>query len=168
MTAIQLSELEFRLSWWAGNVNPNQSLWWNMSTATGWLIPTDNFNNIFDNVSGAESASGDAEYRCIYAKNANTANTLVNGYVMIGADTISPSTDIEIAVDTNNPAQVVANEATAPSWLTWQSAANAKLDIGNLAAGAAVAIWIKRTVTAGASASSDSFELIFGWETAND
>jgi hypothetical protein len=82
--------------------------------------------------------------------------------VWIGTNTPSAGTTIDIGLGSaavNGTEQTVANEQTAPTSVTF-SAPSTKaggLSIGNLPAGQHKAIWLRRTVTAGAAAfDSDS------------
>jgi hypothetical protein len=112
-------------------------------------------------VSGAESAAGDINYRCIYVVNAHGTLTLNNAKVWITSNTTSADTTIDIALGgegLNGTAETVANEATAPAGETFSAAASegAALSLGNIPAGQQYPIWIRRTVNAGAAASLDA------------
>ena len=70
-------------------------------SATGTI--TDNLaNNIFDDVTGDESAAGDTEYRGIYIKDTNSAYSMINPKIWIlgyRRDPTNPDT-ISIACST--------------------------------------------------------------------
>lgn len=151
------TDIKYRLSGGAANTDPNASLGGAAST-------TDAPAGILDNVSSAEAVAGDIEYRCVYVKNNHGSLTLLGAKVWIQANTPSGDTGVEIGLGTsaiNGNEQTVADESTAPSGVTFSNPANegAGLSIGDLASGATKAVWIKRTVTAGAAATSDSFTL---------
>lgn len=156
--AIASSDIKYRLSGGASNTDPADSL-------GGAESSTDAGSGIFDNVSSAEAAVGDTEYRCVYVKNNHGSLTLQGAKIWIQTNTPSADTAVEIglgstAVGTGNE-QTVADEQTAPSGVTFSSAANegAALSIGDIPNGSHKAVWIKRTVTAAAAAANDAFTL---------
>jgi len=63
------TDIEYRLSGGTTNTDPDASLGGAMSTAVGGLITSGAANNLFDDVTGDESAAGDTEYRCFYVTN---------------------------------------------------------------------------------------------------
>lgn len=148
----------WRLSGGAGNSDPAASLGGVMSTTTTAGA------DIFDNVTGDESAAGDIEYRGVYVLN-NGDVDLVNAFVWIQANT--PSTDDTIAIalageGLNATMETVANENTAPvgESFTSPSSKGTGLSLGTIPAGQRYGVWIRRTVTAGAAAyNADTFTL---------
>lgn len=129
-------------------------------------------HNIWDVVSSAESSSGDTEYRCIYVKNTNGSLTLQGAKVWIATNTPSTSTSVEIGLGTSavgGTEQSVANENTAPSGVTFGTAAGEgnALTIGDIGSGSHKAIWIKRIVSASAGAyNDDNYVLSYAGDTA--
>jgi hypothetical protein len=123
-------------------------------------------------VSSAESSAGDTEYRCIYVKNTHGSLTLQSAKVWIQTQTPSTDTSVEIGLGSsavNGTEQTVANESTAPTSVTFSTAANegAALSIGNIPAGQHKAIWIKRIVGAAAAAyNDDSYVISYSGDTA--
>lgn len=167
--AILAGDIDFRLSGGAANADPNLSLG---GTKSSVEIVDATVGNLFDNVSGAESTAGDTEYRCFYVHNNHATLTLQAAKIFINTDTPSPSSDVEIALGTsavNGVEQTVADESTAPTGVTWQTLAGEAnaLTIGDIPAGQHKAIWVKRVITAGASAySADSVILEAKGDTA--
>lgn len=154
---IVATDIKYRLSGGAANTDPAASLGGAAST-------TDAGSTIFDNVSSAEAAAGDTEYRCVYVRNNHGALTLTSPKVWIQANTPSGDTAIEISLGTsavNGTEQTVADENTAPVGTLFSAAANegAGLPLGDLAPGATKAVWIKRIINAAAAAANDSFTL---------
>lgn len=149
------SEIKFYLSGGSGNSDPAASLGGAISTTevTG--------STLFDTVSGAESAAGDTNYRCIYVKNTDGALTLFGSKIWLQTDSESQLTIALGGEGMNGTAETVANEATAPSGETFSEAASegAALSMGDMDAGEYYPVWIKRVVTAGASAASATFTL---------
>ena len=162
--AIQSSDIHYRLSGGASNTNPLASLGGAKST-------TDASTTIFDDVSSAEASAGDVEYRCVYVHNAHASLTLLGAVLWIPTNTPSTSTTIDVGVGTsavNGTEQAVADENTAPTGITFAAAATlaAGVALGDIPAGQSRAVWLRRTVTAGAAAYNDSFTIRATGDTA--
>jgi len=130
-------------------------------------------NNVFDIVTGDESAEGDTEYRAIAIKNESTTNDYLNVYVYIkgfvragtGADTISfvlekPSgtpasiqllDDEEDSTNKFDPNKTTVATGATVTWTTEGSPSNS-LFYGTLPIGQWFGIWFRREVPKGASA----------------
>lgn len=154
MSPIASGDIQYRLSGGAGNTDPNASL----GGAKSSTQITDNVdNNLFDDVSGAEHTAGDIEYRCIYIHNGHGSLTLTGAVVWIQSDTSGADSDLSIAVGTaaiNGTEQTVADESSAPTGVTWHDDATSRatgLALGDLPAGQHKAVWVRRTITAGAT-----------------
>lgn len=158
--AITASDIVFRLSVSAaaGDTTagtPATSLGDQVSTTA---ITTATLNNLFDDVSGAESAAGDIEYRCIFVLNNHATLTLTNATVAVqsqtaGGGAIDIATDnIAVSAKGSGSAQAatIANESTAPSGVSAFGAG--PLALGDLGPGQVKGVWLRRTVTAGAGA----------------
>ena len=158
--------------------DPDQSLG-NYRSSTE--IVDENDNNIFDDVSGAESQAGDTEYRCICFKNEHGSLELQNARVYLADADIGTGNSIAFAVEvpatgseTGGNAQSVANESTAPQVNTtdhngtgsgvsdWSTATDYNNGVpvsqgshdANLGVGEIVFVWVRRTIGTGASAAS--------------
>lgn len=151
------SDIKFRLSGGAANSNPLASL-------GGAKSSVDAGSNLLDNVDSAEAAAGDVEYRCYYVHNAHATLTMLSAKAWIQANTPSGDTALAIGLGTsavNATEQTVAGEGNAPSGVTFVAApdeANA-VALGDIPPGQHRAVWVRRTVTAGAAAFSDSATL---------
>lgn len=172
--AIVASDIVFRLSVVTASAGdttastPAASLGDQVSTSA---ITTATLNNLWDDVSGAEAAAGDIEYRCIFILNNHATLTLLGSNVYITSQTSGGGT-ITIGLDTtaisakgsaSAQAVTIANESTAPSGVTFSSpTSGSPLTIGDLAPGQVKGIWLKRDVTAGASALNPD-GVIIGW-----
>lgn len=166
--AITTDDLLFVLSGGNGNTNPAAALGGVISSATGAtgsITKTKTFNSLFDDISGAEAAAGDIEYRCIYVLNHHA--TLSGTVMKIWIDTNTTANEIDIGLDLggdNATADTIADESTAPDpAVTFSHACTSYatgLNIGTLAAGHKYGIWIRRTIGAGKSATADD-TLIF-------
>jgi hypothetical protein len=151
---ITASDIQIRLSGGAANSDVNASLGGAKSSTQ---VTTASLHNLFDQVSGAEAAAGDIEYRCIYVHNAHASLTLQNARVYISTNTPATDTTLDIAAageGVNGTAETVGNESTAPTGETFSAPANyaAGISIGNIPAGQHHAVWVRRTITAGAAA----------------
>jgi hypothetical protein len=97
--AITASDIEYRLSGGAANTSPAAALGGAMSTAGGGVITSAALNNLWDDVSGAEAAAGDIEYRCIYVKNAHGSLTWQSVVIWIDSLTSDADTEFDIGLD---------------------------------------------------------------------
>ena len=160
------------LSGGASNTSPAAALGGARSTVGGGEIVDNTTHNLWDVVSSAESSSGDTEYRCVYVLNNHGSIQLQNAKVWISTNTPSADTAVRIALGTsavNGTEQTIANEQTAPTGVTWSTAASegAALTIGNMNAGQHKAIWIERVVNAAAAAANDdSYVLTYAGDTS--
>jgi hypothetical protein len=156
--SIAATDLSNRLSGGATNSDPLLSL-------GGAKSSTAALTALFDNVSGDEAASGTVEYRCVYLHNGHASLTLTGAKAWLPANTPSTSTIVEIGVGSsaiNGTEQAVANERTAPAGVTFAAAltVDAAVALGDIPPGQHRAVWLRRTVAAGAAAlSADSFTL---------
>jgi hypothetical protein len=165
--SIITGDFSTRLSGGAANASGDASLGGAKSSNAA---PT-SLNGLFDATSAAEALAGDVEYRCIYLHNANGADLMTNAVVYVSANTPLAGSAIDIGVGTaavNATEQTVPNESTAPSGVSFSapSTADTGLTLGNIPAGQHKAIWLRRTITAGAgSSANDTFTLGYRCET---
>lgn len=150
-----------RLSGGAGNSSGAASLGGAKSSNAA---PT-TLDQLFDQVSAAEAVAGDVEYRCVYLHNAGSVD-MIDPVVWISANTPLAGSTLDIGVGTaaiNGTEQTVANESTAPSAVSFSapSSQGAGLALGTpIPAGQHKAIWLRRTITAGAgNSANDTFTL---------
>lgn len=156
------TEVVFRLSGGSGNTDPAASLGGAKSSTavTG--------STIFDTVSGAESAAGDTEYRCIYVHNGHGSLSALSAKIWVQA--ASPAY-ISIALGgegLNGTAETVGNESTAPSGESFSTPTDLAggLSMGDIPAGQHYPVWVRRVVPSAASAASATFTLRVGFDTA--
>ena len=154
--AIVSTDIQYRLSGGASNAVTASSL--------GGVKSSVAASNYFDDVSSAEASAGDTEYRCVYVHNNHGTLSLIGAKVFIQTNTPSSDTDVAIGLGSsaiNGTEQTVANESTAPTGVSFSAPTTfaGGLAIGDLAAGAHKAVWVRRTVNAGAAAYADSFTL---------
>ncbi|KKN65317.1 hypothetical protein LCGC14_0483000 [marine sediment metagenome] len=124
-------------------------------------------NNLFDDVSGAESGAGDTEYRAVGFLNNHGSLTLTSIKAWIQVDTGNAEDDISFDVEvpavseTTGAIQTIANESTAPTGLGGWSDATSKATGkaapgggGDLAFGEWFGLWVRRIISAAASAAA--------------
>jgi hypothetical protein len=167
---IASSDIVFRLSGGAGNTDVNASLGGAKSSTA---VVTNTVDNLFDSVSGTESAAGDIEYRCIYFHNGHGSLTAQNSKVYLTSNTTSTNDTLDLAAGTaaiNATEQTVGDETTAPTGVTWVTTAASYatgVSLGNIPFGQHKAIWIRRTVDAGAAAKDNNVATLeIGVDTA--
>jgi hypothetical protein len=141
-----------RLSGGAANSVGNASL----GGAKSSTVAPSTIDGLFDQTSATEATAGDVEYRCIYLHNNYSADMQVT-VVWISANTPNAATTMAIGLGTsaiNGTEQTIANESTAPVGVTFSEPATqgAGLSIGTIPAGQHKAFWLRRTITAGATA----------------
>lgn len=156
---IASSDIVFRLSGGGTNTDPDAALGGAMSTQAGGLITSAQLNNLFDDVSGDESSAGDTEYRCMYVENNHGSLTLSAIKAWISAASASADSEYAIGLDpagVNGTATTIANESTAPTGVTFSRPTDKAggLTIADLTAGSQAAIWVRRVITASASAAN--------------
>ena len=151
---IASGDIDFHLSGGAGNTDVNASL--GGARATQQIVDA-TVQNLFDNVTGQESADGDIEYRGFYVRNAHGTLTLENARIWI--QTLTPSADSEVDIaladeGLNGTMETIANETAAPVGPTFTRPVTkgTGLNLGNIPFGQHFGIWIRRTITAGAAA----------------
>lgn len=169
---IVAGDIVFRLSGGAANTTQTASIGGARSTAGGGVISTDQLNNVWSDVSGAEGAAGSVKYRCIYVLNTHATLTYTAPKVWISALTTSADDEVDIGIGSsavNGTEQTIANEDTAPTSVTFTRPTTfaAGLATNDLAPSAHRAIWIRRTVnTNAAAANANPYTLSIQGETA--
>lgn len=119
---------------------------------------------LFPAVSSTEHATGITRYRSFYVHNGNASLTLDSVLAWIKTNTPYGASVMSLGLGTSNvngTEQTIASETTAPTGVTFSSAASAGTGIalGNLPPGQHRAVWAKLVITAGsapATAYSDS------------
>jgi hypothetical protein len=155
--AIVATDILFRLTGGSGNSSQNASLGGVMSTSTVASA------SLFDDVSGAESAAGESEYRGVALLNNHGSLSYLAPRVWISTDTPASDTDADVALAAeavNTTMATIATEDTAPATVTFANTAISYatgLVIPDIPFSQFKGIWIKRNITAGANASADSF-----------
>lgn len=160
--AVTETDIEYRLSIPAATAgdtdpqsDPDSSLGGFMSTTELDLVST--LHNLFDVITGEENSAETVDYRCLFVTNANATDTLLDAVVWISSE-VAGGAEISIGLDPAGvvasdsgtaQAATIADETTAPAGVTFTEPATkgAGLPIGDIAAGDAIAIWVRRTAT---------------------
>jgi hypothetical protein len=153
---ISSGDIKLKLSGGAANAVASASLGGAASSA-------DMPELIFDTVTGEQSAAGAVEYRCVYIKNNDPVRTMYATVAWFDTNTPNIATNLSMGLGTsamNAVEQVVAAGTTAPTGVTFTSpdAKNIGVAIGNIPPLQTRALWLRRSVTAGAAATTaDTF-----------
>lgn len=159
---IVASDIEVRYSGGAANTSAAAALGGAISTAGGGTVDTAVKNDLFDDVSAAESTAGDVEYRGIYVKNNHGSLTLTDARIYMSADSSNVNDTVDLALAdeaVSTTIETIADESTAPvgptfSHPTTYAGGLALNSSTGLAAGAYKGVWVRRTIGAGAASGS--------------
>ena len=153
---ITTSDIQIRLTGGSGNTDPNLSLGGAVSSTA---LVDNTTHNLFDEVSGSESLAGDIEYRVLAVRNGHASLTMKSTKVYISQDSTNANSELDIALDGNglntNP-ETLTNESTAPSGesFTHPTDYSGGLSMGNIPSTQFYGLHLRRTITAGAGAST--------------
>lgn len=167
--AIVAGDIEFRLSGGAAESDPNLSLGGVISSVQ---IAAASVENLFDNVTGAESTPGDTEYRGFYVINDHGSLTWQDVGCWISTETPSADSLINLALAdeaVNVTMDTIANESTAPSGpsFTHITTEGTRLVIGNMPFSEFKGIWVERVIASTAAAvDADAAIMTFKGDTA--
>lgn len=145
--------LEYRLTGGSDNNDPNASLGGAMSDTE---VSSTAMNNIFDDVSPDEASDGDTEYRAIDVYNSGDAQA-ESVEIYMSAETSSSDTELDFyndgsTHDGSDQEDEIADESTEPSGASWSHyTSSSKLSLPDIPAGEATRLWIRRTVSSGAT-----------------
>jgi len=135
------------------------------SDQTNTITITALTNNIFDDVTKAQSDVGRIEHRALFLENAHAADSMVDVTIWISANT--PGQDVvNIGLDPaglNGIAAIIVTEELVPAGVVFSNPTTEAvgLSMGNLAFGDNFPFWIRRTVPASVSAAepNDTFSI---------
>lgn len=132
-----------------------------MSLVAGGIVSSGALNNLYDDVSGDQSAVGLVEHRAAYLQNNHATLTWQAVLLWIDALTTSADTEFDLALAAEPVnvaiAQMLASEAAIPAGVTFSRPISkaSGLPVGNIPPGQFKGLWIRRSVTAGAAAAAD-------------
>ena len=145
--------IQLHLSGGSNNADPKGALGGARSSTQ---ITSDTAQNLFDDISRAETISGKTEYRCFYVYNpsgSSFTNTRVKISVHPGTSNVSIGGDPAGKGDgqSNGVATTIATEDAVPTNVSFvgESADTFEVPCGLLNAGESFPIWLKRTAEAG-------------------
>lgn len=159
--SIQSTDILYKLSTTSGSAGNSLSQG-SVNSSLGKYISTtqitDNtLNNLFDDITGAQNAASQVDYRCIFIHNAHATLTLVNAVAYLSSE-VSGGASIAIGVDTTGvtaigsssaQAVTIASVTTAPTGPSFSSptTSGTGISLGDITAGSCVAIWVRRTAS---------------------
>lgn len=139
----------------AANSNPALSLG---GTTSSVSVSGTAMNNIFANVSAEDAAAGEVFYKAIDLLNSGDAEA-TSITMWMSTETPSPSTQIDFGINDSTPINdttSVVDAETAPAGTTFAHYnSGSKLSLPNIAAGSYARVWLRLTVTAGATNTSN-------------
>ena len=148
--AIVSSEIKYYLTGGAGNTDPNLSLGGTISSTEA----PQTIDQLYAAASPAEVTAGSIKYRAISVKNTDVSLTITAPVVFIFQETTGTQDTVAIAYDSGST-QTVADENTAPSApaLSFSTPLTevSGIALGDMVAGASKRIWLRWTITAGAT-----------------
>lgn len=174
------TDIIFKLSITSGSAgnslaqaNANQSLGKYISTSA---IASGSLNNLYDNISGAENAASNSDYRCIFVHNSHSTLTLQAAVAWISAE-VPGGADCFIGVDpaaaspigqSSNQAAAIGDELTAPGGVTFTNPTTKSggIVLGDIPPGQCKAIWMKRSATNSTALSNDGATVRVEGDTA--
>lgn len=146
------------------------------SDDTEFLQITNSANNVWDDVSPGESLTGLIEYRCHYVINTHGTDTAYGVRLWVDSQPTSGTLTLDMALDVaglNGTAATIIDEEDSTNQVSGLSYTapvdyTTGIDIGDMAAGAFHAVWIRRTVPVGnrSKAEPDNARIVLSAFTA--
>ena len=189
MTAIVSSDILFKLSApgaSAGNTVAGTAgnSWGNYISTT--QISSTPLDNLFTDITGAQNAAQQVDYACVFIHNNTVSgNSMLNtvawlplslfvsggATIQVAADTFAASSiasgsqqAVKITANTNAPAGVSGWVSPTNVTPVFPSYTNG-IQLGTIAPGQCIAVWIKRTATNSAPVNNDGFTLEIDLDT---
>ena len=181
--AIVSGDLSWRLSTTAGSAG-NTTAQGAPASSLGKYISTTvlaaGLNGLFPDVSGAENASSQVDYLCVFARNAHATLPLTNAVAWLDGGDPAGGVNVAIAVDSTAASAVgsssaqalTASSRTAPggsvTGLTYSTPTSyaTGVSLGSIPAGQCRAVWIRRTATNSAPVDGEEITLTLTGDTA--
>lgn len=153
--------------------DPNDSLGGFMSSTELTDATT---HNLFDVISGDDNAGSVVDYRVYFVHNSHATLTLFGAKAWLSSE-VAGGASAAIALDGTGKvaynaagaqAERIANETTAPAGESFSSPTTkgAGLNIGDLAAGQVIGIWVRRTAANSAALDNDGVTIKVEGDTA--
>lgn len=178
--AITASDIVYRLTTTAGAAGDTTS---QPAPATGSLgkytsttVMPAGANGLFDDVTGAENAASDVEYRAFDVLNNHATLTLTSAVIYL-SNQVAGGTTVAIAVDDIGPVAkgsaaqgaVIADESTAPTGVgafSSPTTAGTGLPLGNIGPGQVRRVWVRRSAANTAPVNADGVTFTVTGDTA--
>lgn len=139
--------LVWQLTGGASNSDPNASLG---GVRSSNALSATALNNLFDDVSPAESSAGDTEYRALDVY--NSGNATAGGVVVyMSTETTSSGTQLDFGIEASpiNSSLSIAGESAAPAGVSFSHyTTGSRLSLPDIAAGSGCRVWFRRVVGA--------------------
>lgn len=124
---------------------------------TGTEVTSGDLHNIFDRVEPDGALLGETNYRCVYVKNTNGTNTLLEAVTYLTVNTPSTTSNLFIGIGSSGISgieQAIADEDTAPVGITFTDLINEAgvLAVGDVPAGGHFPVWLQRVIDVDAEA----------------
>lgn len=135
-------------------------------------------NDLFPDITGAQNAASQVDYRCIFVHNSNAANTLQGAVVYLSAETAGGAS-IAVAIDnaaasvlgaTAAQADTIASATTAPTLVgafSSPTTVGAGLLLGDIPSGSVRAFWVRRTAANTAALTNDGVTIAVSGNTGS-
>jgi len=179
MASIVATDIKVRLSTTSGAAG-NSTAPGAAGTSLGKYITnadmTDNsLNNLFPDVTGAENASSNVDYQCLFVYNSNGTNTWLSPVVWLSSE-VAGGVSMAMGVDTTAASAVgsasaqaltIANKNTAPAGVSFSAPTTqgAGLALSDIPTGQVKAIWVRRTAANTAAQANDGGTLSWAGDT---
>jgi len=129
---------------------------------TGTQLTDNTLHNLFAKVSAAEAVAGSTKYRAVFFKNEHATLTYeaIKAYIEEQTPSTDTSVEVGVAVEGKNASiEAIANEDTAPATVTFTATTTpaSGADVEDLAPTDYIGIWVKRIVSASATAYSADY-----------
>ena len=125
--------------------------------ATSTQVSGTALNNIFDDVSAAEAAAGDSEYRAIDLYN-ESGSTITGVEIYMSVATSSTDSQLDMGVEATPLTSTLAivDESTAPAGVSFANYTSASgLSLPDIPASGYARVWLRRVISAGATNTSN-------------
>jgi len=156
------ADVQIRISGGASNTNVNASIGGVMSST---VLVNNVLNNLFEDVLGTESQSGEEKYRLVYILNAHATLTMKNIKVYVASNSTAPTEEYDLglaAAGLNATETAIADQFTVPAGVSFS---HPTTDAGGLApvnipAGQRYGVWVKEIIDAGSTAKDNNTTII--------
>lgn len=130
-------------------------------------MPDATLNALFDDITGAENAALDVEYRCVFVHNSHATLTFTAPRLWISSE-VANGASVQIGLDPAAPSAIgsasaqaaeVATENDAPAGVAFSAPVtkDTGLSLPSIPPGQCLAFWVKRTAANSPAMNADGF-----------